>query len=220
MASKQVLNKLKVLCLHGYTQNGELFRRRSAVLRKDLKNVADMVYIDAPIVIPPDRLDFAPSDLTDAGPLCWWLMNADGSEYEHYEKFVDSINTVWKEKGPFDVILGFSQGATAAALAAQFVTPSPRFTIIFSGFLPYAPIQKNVFVNPEKPLIPSLQFLGDTDQWVTSNRSLDLADCWKDKNVKVVHHPGGHFIPTDKNIRTLLKEWFSERIADPNLSSP
>ena len=40
--------KLRVLCLHGFTQNGETFRQRTGSIRKQLKKKIDFVFIDAP----------------------------------------------------------------------------------------------------------------------------------------------------------------------------
>lgn len=34
--------KLKILCLHGMSQNGYIFRKKTAVIRKKLDKVADM----------------------------------------------------------------------------------------------------------------------------------------------------------------------------------
>ena len=35
-------NKLKILCLHGMVQNGTVFRKKTAVLRKKLDKIADL----------------------------------------------------------------------------------------------------------------------------------------------------------------------------------
>jgi len=44
---------LRILCLHGYRQNGNIFREKTGSLRKLLKkHVAEFVYIDAPHLIP------------------------------------------------------------------------------------------------------------------------------------------------------------------------
>jgi len=44
---------LRILCLHGYRQNGNMFREKTGSLRKLLKkHVAEFVYIDAPHLIP------------------------------------------------------------------------------------------------------------------------------------------------------------------------
>ena len=47
------MTPLRILCLHGYRQNGHMFREKTGSLRKLLKKqVAEFVYIDAPHVIP------------------------------------------------------------------------------------------------------------------------------------------------------------------------
>jgi len=37
-----VEKKLKILCLHGYAQNLKVFHKRTAVLKKALKNIAEL----------------------------------------------------------------------------------------------------------------------------------------------------------------------------------
>ena len=44
--------KLRILCLHGFRQNASQFRGRTAALRKRLRHIADLVYIDAPYLLP------------------------------------------------------------------------------------------------------------------------------------------------------------------------
>jgi hypothetical protein len=34
-------NKLRILCLHGYTQNATMFRKKTAVARKSVDDLAD-----------------------------------------------------------------------------------------------------------------------------------------------------------------------------------
>ena len=43
--------KLRVLCLHGYLQNAELFRSRIGSLRKGLKSRAEFFFVDAPYLV-------------------------------------------------------------------------------------------------------------------------------------------------------------------------
>jgi hypothetical protein len=47
------MTQLRILCLHGYRQNGTIFREKTGSFRKLLKkHVAEFVYIDAPHLIP------------------------------------------------------------------------------------------------------------------------------------------------------------------------
>ena len=38
----EITKKLKILCLHGYAQNVKIFQKRTAVLKKALKSVAEL----------------------------------------------------------------------------------------------------------------------------------------------------------------------------------
>lgn len=45
------MQKLRVLCLHGYTQNGTVFSNRIGSTRKFLKNHCEFIFIDAPYLV-------------------------------------------------------------------------------------------------------------------------------------------------------------------------
>jgi hypothetical protein len=53
---------LRVLCLHGYAQNGELFRARTGALRKHLKATCEFTFVDAPHLATAGFVDTAPTD--------------------------------------------------------------------------------------------------------------------------------------------------------------
>lgn len=38
---QKMSQKLKILCLHGYTQNGTMFSNKTSVVRKDLESLAE-----------------------------------------------------------------------------------------------------------------------------------------------------------------------------------
>ena len=41
-------NKLRVLCLHGYGQDGDAFRAKSGSCRKDSKKLAEFEFVTSP----------------------------------------------------------------------------------------------------------------------------------------------------------------------------
>lgn len=43
---------LRILCIHGYRQNGNSFREKTGALRKLLKKQVELVYISAPHQVP------------------------------------------------------------------------------------------------------------------------------------------------------------------------
>jgi len=97
--------KLRILCLHGYKQNGTIFKSKTAVLRKSMKDIADFVYIDAPHIVDESK-----------GTASWWRASKDGKEYRGWETTIDFLRKVFINQGPFDGILGFSQGAVLSGL--------------------------------------------------------------------------------------------------------
>ncbi|KAI9356242.1 serine hydrolase FSH [Zopfochytrium polystomum] len=136
--------KLRILCLHGFSQNANLFRKRTAVLRKDLAPIAELVYISAPHLAPVTedevaKLDanklknYAASEWTTPSVVAanedaaraWWIASADKTNLVGYEDSLSFVQQTWISQGPFHGILGFSQGAAFAALVAtEFMIPS------------------------------------------------------------------------------------------------
>ncbi|KND04666.1 uncharacterized protein SPPG_00381 [Spizellomyces punctatus DAOM BR117] len=205
--------RLRILCLHGYTQNAEIFGKRIAVLAKDLKNLAEFVFISAPHVIPEnspqtdaERVTYPEGD----GQRRWWRVDDESQAYEGAEESLEFVKGIWKSQGPFHGILGFSQGATMAALLVPILSPSPLFSIHFSGFLPKSPAYI-VLLDSIPPQIPSLHVMGQGDTWVSIERSRYLAERFG-QGRKVVVHDGGHFIPTNAEHRRTYREFVARFI--------
>jgi hypothetical protein len=108
--------RLRILCLHGYHGSGAVLRRQMATWPSELATVADFVYADAP-------------SLAD-GDFGWWhAVDSEqdpagddpgvGDRHRHYKGWArtrDAIVSAFEKQGPFDGVLGFSQGAALAAL--------------------------------------------------------------------------------------------------------
>lgn len=52
MSDTKDVNKLRILCLHGFRETGSRFRGRTAALQKRLRDVVEFVYVDAPHKLP------------------------------------------------------------------------------------------------------------------------------------------------------------------------
>ncbi|KAJ2557644.1 hypothetical protein GGH95_005127, partial [Coemansia sp. RSA 1836] len=110
--------KLRVLCLHGYTQSAQKFRDRTGPLRRLLRADLELIYIDAP----------QPS--TDgSGGLAWW--NNNNHEEKQIQESIDCVRRVLNDQGPFEGILGFSQGAGMASIVMAVLRPSQiKFAVL------------------------------------------------------------------------------------------
>ena len=227
--------RLRILCLHGYAQNGEFFRARTGALRKAIK--ADFHFPTAPHPATAAFVDGSDAD-TRGTPTAWWnaaecdKRPSTSAEYEGYAESVDFVRTVIETEGPFDGVLGCSQGAPIATLLclASASAPPFRFAILFSGFFPRDPaatalvpaaaldayaatgnVDQPVADGPARapPLpLPSVHFVGETDGLVPRVSSESLSACFA--GGQVVDHAGGHCVPGTAPVRNALKQFVRE----------
>uniref|UniRef100_A0A7N0UYP9 Rhodanese domain-containing protein n=1 Tax=Kalanchoe fedtschenkoi TaxID=63787 RepID=A0A7N0UYP9_KALFE len=224
--------KLKVLCLHGFRQNASGFKGRTASLAKKLKNLAELVFVDAPHELSffyqptkqvslqkplfqpdPPPLDkctnkfawlVAPNTINHS-ETGWKLADSrfDPLQYEQQTEGLDIsfsyLKSKFSQEGPFDGILGFSQGAAMAALLCarrEMLSEeiSFRFAILCSGFA----VQLSE-VKPNSINCPSLHIYGsdqDKDRQIARQSSSDLAALFEKGCSDVIQHDSGHIIPT------------------------
>ncbi|XP_010553714.1 PREDICTED: rhodanese-like domain-containing protein 6 [Tarenaya hassleriana] len=225
--------KLRILCLHGFRQNASGFKGRSGSLIKKLKNIAELVFVDAPHELPfvyqtPEN--DAPS--SDQNPISTlppgtckkkfaWLVSPDSEktdgtswrlaegkfdplQYQYqtdgFDESLAYLKKVSSEQGPFDGILGFSQGAAmAAAVCGQPDSLKGemdfRFCVLCSGFAPLPLLEKK----RRSIRCPSLHIFGSEpgkDRQIVTRVSADLAEFFEEGCATVIEHDSGHIIPT------------------------
>ncbi|XP_050273722.1 rhodanese-like domain-containing protein 6 [Quercus robur] len=228
--------KLRILCLHGFRQNASSFKGRTASLAKKLKNIVELVFVDAPHELPfiyqpcireshgecassslqqthppPSencRKKFAwlvAPDFNISGEVDWKIANGsfDPLQYlqqtDGFDVSLAYLKSVFSQKGPFDGILGFSQGAAMAALvsAQQERLKSEmdfRFVILCSGFAIKLAEFECQAIN-----CPSLHIFGSDrgkDRQIANLASRDLASLFDDGCSVIIEHDSGHIIPT------------------------
>ncbi|CCU99871.1 unnamed protein product [Malassezia sympodialis ATCC 42132] len=155
MAAPAPGKKLRVLLLHGYAMNQFSFRKRLMALQKECKDIAEFVFANGPHHVQafpnaanPDPPPPSPDDPLEKQPRAWWMSREEG--YVGWESAIQSLAQLSREQGPFDGVLGFSQGGTAAAVVAASIehpellpenleaiqTTPLKFMISVSGFRP------------------------------------------------------------------------------------
>lgn len=223
--------KAKVLCLHGYAQNGDFFRQRTGALRKALKAVAEFTFVDAP---HPATAEFLGEVGEDRGAALGWFNvgeTAPGARpaisrtYIGMEAALERVRTVYETDGPFDAVLGFSQGATLAAyccLHPEAWLPTSRssqpfrFAMIFSAFTPRDPawslgVGELSLLRPPAQL-PTFHCYGVCDDRVPHASSRAVAANFV---APVEHeHGGGHGVPSDAALRAALKSFIEGAMRD------
>jgi pimeloyl-ACP methyl ester carboxylesterase len=169
----------------------------------ELSSLVDFVYLDAPSLA--------------AGDFGWWHAVASERDaasddpgvdgpHRHYKGWLRThaaIVDVFEREGPFDGVLGFSQGAALAALlvglrAVDGVTTVARplrfdFAIVVSGFVSNDGALARLFDRPGAYDLPSLHLIGRADGVVPSDESRRLARRFRAP--VIVEHGGGHVVP-------------------------
>ena len=128
MASQK--KKLRILAIHGFTQNAIKFSKSTNKLTEGLKEIAEFVFVDGTTILPPKKKEkeeksmqnschtyflcyyqwmYIITEDDDAASIrrCWWRANDDSTVYRGMEDALYSISNTVKEKGPFDGVLGF-----------------------------------------------------------------------------------------------------------------
>lgn len=234
MAEDARRTRARVLALHGFAQDGETFRGKIGAIRKALKTTHEFIVIDAPHDVrgafssaselaslgasnaaSNARAWFTSGENARAGAMRssdeGWTRPALSREYVGFEATVAKIRAAVAEFGPFDGVIGFSQGATCAvaALAAiEELRSSATFAVLVAGFEPLDDAMV-ASVRAVAPLtIKSLHVHGNGDALVTRERMMSLAENFETSSREFWFHDGAHGVPSSA-LAKFLKTWLA-----------
>ena len=146
---------MKILALHGYTQSGPGFQRKIKRLQSHLASVfpqAEFYFPTGPIPLKPSEKTHLLGTLTrqydadggsssteavkkklhdgphpdDIDAFAWFALHDHRDPPLGFTQSLDALADVLRAEGPFDGILGFSQGALLAAMVASLLEGSAR----------------------------------------------------------------------------------------------
>ena len=192
---------MRILLLHGLGQDAASFREATSAIRSVTPG-CEFVLCEAPNEAVALSLLLGGS--SGGGGLQWWNMSPSslGAGWAHS---LDHLKSVIEESGPFDGVIGFSQGAAAIAMLvaeAQLSGPSMKqsrwfhFACFIGGFLPNAPYMRERIdkaVRSSLFALPSWHAFGSDDFVIPSNKSEALANCFQ--HAVLQPFAGGHEMP-------------------------
>ncbi|XP_043250911.1 esterase CG5412 isoform X2 [Colletes gigas] len=198
-----VPHKLRILAIHGYAQSDVIFKTKLGSLRKGFKKDVEFVFLNAPHRVSM-KSNFG-SDKIEG--YAWWFNTEDhifkattpSNLSVGFEDSLTLIEKTFKESGPFDGILGFSQGASFVTILCsmqqkKLLRIKFDFAIIISGFkslcVPHATYYD------EKISIPALIIYGESDKIIPPEMVQEVGKLFI--NETVLKHEGGHYIPSKK----------------------
>jgi predicted esterase len=179
-------------------------------LRRD--HGASFVFVDAPI---ESTAHPSLQGLFD-GPFYSWVDPA-GSPADAalaIEDAIDLLYEVIEEQGPFDAIIGFSQGATIATIfMLQHMIKHPldppyalfKYALLFCGAVfvdPNGITRGSKGIQDVKIRIPSLHVYGEKDEVLKD--SLALSKHYDKSCAEAFMHKLGHTIPKDTNTVSMI----------------
>ncbi|EKF33365.1 hypothetical protein MOQ_002764 [Trypanosoma cruzi marinkellei] len=216
---------VRVLCLHGKRQTGEIFEHQLNKLCRFLSGVAELEFVDAPCVLTGDML------MGDAVATRSWCEPENGGTRDSYAAGDDFVRRCMTSGGsPYDLLLGFSQGAL---LAARYVmlqkmngereygppvkavimaaSPDPRrvfpeFVASYLHHMPHHDISRTGFLGA----VPSLHIVGEKDAIVDPAESCSFAEACRPHS-ELLFHAHAHSIPQLQSVLVSIKS-FIERI--------
>jgi len=156
----------------------------------------------------------------------WWAGSSNASDYLNYEHYIgfeeslEYLKEVFKTQGPFDGILGFSQGGVMAAILCGMLGQpgsniSFKFAMLFSAYATKVKRLREHYKQVPKAF-PTLQvFGGEKDTFVPPESSRELAGLFPKDVTTIYEHKGGHYIPVTAEAKKIYKAWI-EKVAQLN----
>jgi predicted esterase len=191
-----------LLALHGFTMNGAGLRRLMSGLEARLSESVDLIFPNAPnVVSEPSVAELERRMAVPRGApphLQWWNASDDGRAYQGWDNSLALLREAL-ERHPGAGVLGFSQGAAAAAavaaLACRGLLPPVRFAVLVAGFTPRSEELAPLFSEQpgEQLEVPSLHVWGLKDPF--GKHGPALVEKFSAASRQVLSWPGGHSVP-------------------------
>jgi len=229
--------KLRVLALHGGGANSQIMKFQTLGLQQIVGDKATWDFLDGGrewrSKTPPSEMMLA---LANGQPLRgWYGVSDDGGDerpfaeklfddsvqfnYEEVDGAVDRVLAHMHEQGPFDVVVGFSQGCIMTHLLAAVLRdrgePLPwRLSVQFNGMRVRDDRYTRLF--EEALTLPVVQVYGKSDELYAYGRQ-SQPELYK--NPFILEHEEGHKFPSQRPRSTEIYECVLEEMlrhsADP-----
>ncbi|CAM6099248.1 unnamed protein product [Calypogeia fissa] len=194
--SNSTARKLRILCLHGFRTNGRIMEQQIATAKWAplMDDIAELVFPDAPL---PAVMRF-PLEEKYGGPFFEWYRHSKNfAKVYHMESSIAYLADFVTVSGPFDGLLGFSQGGIFSGALMGFyangigpkILDQFKFLIVVGGGRFLNNSLRDAYSQTIK--CPSLHLIGDKDFMKLFGEAL-MTGC---EDPVVIRHPYGHLIP-------------------------
>lgn len=227
MSASAAAKKLRILCMHGYRTNSVIMKDQTRGLRRALEPHAEFVFLDGPIEARGPSEDVIEKRYESHKPFYEWGMfkelprkkrNGEDDVYDDqgwhhdyvdFDRMVEYMDEQLPRLGPFDAVLGFSQGAQTAAALSMWYLHKHNVQWWKCCVLVCAPrvrgvglrhLFENLDGSPRRVPLPSVHILGKQDTLYQA--CYEMVDMFEDQPegtpaMKFVYeHETGHRFPS------------------------
>ena len=196
---------MKILCLHGYGQHEQSMKSTFSGIDKMLyqQYKAELHFVMGPHQV---------TNFKKEQGYAWFTVGSDDLEaffgakkYYGIEESVSKIKQYIQDNGPFDGIIGFSQGSVLTTILLGMNIHSFKFAFIIGSYSPTDP----EYILYDKITIPTLHIWGLDDSIVMSDRSEKNYNNYPENKQKYIHD-GKHIIPSNSISKMVYKQ-FSDK---------
>ncbi|KAK1302622.1 Rhodanese-like domain-containing protein 6 [Acorus calamus] len=216
----ETIKKPRFLCLHGFRTSGEILKKQIGKWPESVRDELDLFFPDGPC---PAGGKSDVEGIFDPPYFEWFQFNKDFMEYENFDKCLEYIEDLMIKHGPFDGLMGFSQGAILSAALPGFQTqgyaitkvPKIKYVVIIGGAKFQKPeVAEKAYASRIE--CPSVHFLGEADYLKPYGTALleEFVD------PLVIHHPKGHTVPRLDEKAVEIMQSFIKRIKGVESVSP
>ena len=168
----------------------------------------------------------SPTDSTNSSDIYgWFVKDHETQSFKLQPEMLEYLKNYIEANGPFEGIMGFSQGASLAGyLATDFssllslneqIQPNLKFAVFFSGFrMDPEEFQQQYENNPIS--FPTLHVVGELDTLVPEEKSLTLYEICPESTRTLLKHSGGHYIPNSKPFIANIINWLEAHTSEPD----
>lgn len=219
---------LRALCLHGWRTNDKLMRFQTARLQRAFgKDRLELVFLNAPHQSPGAAAPMI-EQLVSPPFFEWWdrCDLGQGNEYVGLAESLALVQRTVEEQGPFDLLVGFSQGGIFSTLLTALLEQPDQIRRLDTPNSPAAPF---ALQHPWKLVVlvcamaprdhridgllgagtlktPSVHIFGEKDAMLPASRA--LVEHWDNSEGQRTEtsFPEGHQFPSNPEPYDLVKE--------------
>ncbi|GAA6062783.1 hypothetical protein JCM10212_002152 [Sporobolomyces blumeae] len=227
---------IRCLALPGFAQSAQIMMGKLRRMREIFGDEIEIVALDPPNRIPSPTISHGVAGLAEVhesvNPVySWWDWESSRAFKDEFELAIAlaHLRDFLERNEPFDVLLGFSMGASMAVLVLALMErpylhpiwnaaprgsnsswpPRPfKAAVLCSAFGPGDP-ECVAWFEGWAPSVPTLHVIGENDVVVSPNYSFDTAARFSYS--KVVWHTGGHHVPRKAYFAHLFKQFYRAR---------